>query len=537
MRRTGLGWAVATGTGSATANVALLAVSGWLIVRAADQPPMLTLLVAIVGVRAFGLARAALRWLERMSAHDTALRLAHRTRLALWRALARQGPAADRTPGHALARLVADVDQVRDLSVRVLLPPAIAGLTLAVTGLAMTLVDLAAAGAAVLVLSLAVVAALLAHRGLARGAERREADGRGELLRRVSTVLDGAADLRAHGRMRAAVSDVAARGRAVDQAVAEGEFATAFDAAVITVGAGLAGMAAALVANASAATGPACAALALAPLALAEPLQAAVAAWHRRTAWRDTRPRIDTSVAQPGPAEPPRPAPAPTRAPSLHLTGVSAGWPGQPSVLADVTASAARGPGWLLVRGPSGSGKSTLLAVVMAALRPRFGEYRLAGHPTATLTGEDIRAHVAWCPQDAHIFASTIRANLMLGLPADATDVDSRLWTALRRVGLAPMVEALPDGLDTHVGSGGTRLSGGERRRLAVARTLLTERDVVLLDEPTAHLDPPAAAALVADLRHALRDRTVICVTHDQALGAPEDSVLELTATPAARVP
>jgi ATP-binding cassette subfamily C protein CydCD len=110
----------------------------------------------------------------------------------------------------------------------------------------------------------------------------------------------------------------------------------------------------------------------------------------------------------------------------------------------------------------------------------------------------------------------------------EATDVDSRLWSVLGQVGLADLVAALPAGLDTHLGSGGARLSGGERRRLAVARTLLTERDVVLLDEPTAHLDPPAARALVADLRRALRDRTVVCVTHDPAVEAPEDTVLDL---------
>jgi ATP-binding cassette subfamily C protein CydCD len=138
-----------------------------------------------------------------------------------------------------------------------------------------------------------------------------------------------------------------------------------------------------------------------------------------------------------------------------------------------------RTDGWLLVRGPSGSGKSTLLAMLMAALRPRAGEYRLADTPTATLSSMDIRLAIAWCPQDAHVFASTIRANLCLGLPGDSTDVDGHLWTVLDRVGLAGLVATLPEGLDTHVGSGGTRLSGGERRRLAVARTLLTDRDIM----------------------------------------------------------
>jgi ATP-binding cassette subfamily C protein CydCD len=164
----------------------------------------------------------------------------------------------------------------------------------------------------------------------------------------------------------------------------------------------------------------------------------------------------------------------------------------------------------------------------MAALRPYAGEYRLAQTPTAALSGVDIRRAIAWCPQDAHVFASTIRANLCLGLPIGSTDVDGLLWTVLERVGLADLVATLPEGLDTYLGSGGARLSGGERRRLAVARTLLTNRDVILLDEPTAHLDPVAARALVADLRRALHDRTVVCVTHDPFVEAPGDTVLDL---------
>jgi ATP-binding cassette subfamily C protein CydCD len=253
----------------------------------------------------------------------------------------------------------------------------------------------------------------------------------------------------------------------------------------------------------------------------------------RRAAWRDTRARIDAILDAPAPAQPSAPAAPPERVSELSLHDVTAAWPGGAPVLHGVTATARRGAGWLVVRGPSGSGKSTLLAVLMASLRPSAGEYRLDGVSSTDLTGTQIRRHLAWCPQDPHIFASTIRANLLLGLPEGTTDADARLWTVLREVGLAELVAALPDGLDTHVGSGGTRLSGGERRRLAVARTLLTGRDVVLLDEPTAHLDPPTARTLIADLRHILRDRTVVCVTHDATVVALEDSVLDLTPAPA----
>jgi ATP-binding cassette subfamily C protein CydCD len=196
-----------------------------------------------------------------------------------------------------------------------------------------------------------------------------------------------------------------------------------------------------------------------------------------------------------------------------------------------VSAAATAGDGWLVVRGPSGSGKSTLLAVLMGSLRPRAGSYTVGEVPAAGLRGEDLRSRIAWLPQEAHVFSSTVRANLALAAPRGALagdDGDARMRAALTAAGLGDLLAALPGGLDTPVGAGGTALSGGERRRLAAARALLADRDVVLLDEPTAHLDPPTAAALLADLRAALAGRVVVCVTHDDAVARPGDTVLEL---------
>ncbi|MCW2696018.1 MAG: cydD, partial [Modestobacter sp.] len=138
---------------------------------------------------------------------------------------------------------------------------------------------------------------------------------------------------------------------------------------------------------------------------------------------------------------------------------------------------------------------------------------------------------VAWCPQEAHVFDASLRANLALARERGAltgADGDEAMRAALAAAGLGGLLAALPAGLDTPVGPGGTSLSGGERRRLAVARALLAGRDVVLLDEPTAHLDPPTARALMSDLRQALAGRLVVCVTHDQDLAGDEDSVLVL---------
>ncbi|TFV62133.1 UNVERIFIED_ORG: ATP-binding cassette domain-containing protein, partial [Bacillus sp. AZ43] len=285
-------------------------------------------------------------------------------------------------------------------------------------------------------------------------------------------------------------------------------------------------------------TGPVLAVLALAPLALTDTLAGLVDALQRRGALADARARLDDVIEAPVPADPADPLPAPVAVSSVRTEGLVAGWPGGPDVLRGLDAAARAGEGWLVVRGPSGSGKSTFHAVLMAALRPRAGSYEVDGTDTTRLAGDDLRARIAWLPQEAHVFGSSIRANLALAAPRgelSGPDGESRMRTALAAAGLGRLLADLPEGLDTPVGAGGTALSGGERRRLAAARALLADRDVVLLDEPTAHLDAPTAAALVADLRRALAGRVVVCVTHDE-LEDVGDTVVRLEAAAPARV-
>ncbi|MBM7808397.1 ATP-binding cassette subfamily C protein CydCD [Geodermatophilus bullaregiensis] len=539
-----LGWprralvrAVAAGTASAGAGVALTAVSGWLIVRAAEMPPILTLLVAIVGVRAFGLGRAALRWVERLTAHDAALRMAADLRVRVWRALAAQGVAADRTPGSALARVVGDVGLVQDLSVRVVPPALVAATVPALTLGALALLSPAAAGAAALVLLATAGLVLLVHRRVDAGAARAEAALRVGALRDVTTALEGAADLRAHGLAAATAADLTAVAGRRATVAATGARAGALGTGLVVLGTGLAAVLATAVGAAAGSAGPEVAVLGLAPLALAEPLSGLVTALQRRGALDDARARLHAVLTAPVPADPADPLTAPAPVREVAVTDVTAGWPGGPDVLRGLTAGATAGGGWLVVRGPSGAGKSTFLAVLLAALRPRGGSYTLGGVDTARLTGEAIRSRTAWLPQDAHVFASTIRANLALAAPRGALAGPAgaaRMTAALTAAGLGPLLAGLPEGLDTPVGAGGTALSGGERRRLAAARALLADRDVVLLDEPTAHLDPSTAAALVRDLRAALAGRVVVCVTHDDTLEQPGDAVVRLGAPAAA---
>ncbi|MGY1839736.1 MULTISPECIES: thiol reductant ABC exporter subunit CydC [unclassified Modestobacter] len=533
--------AVGYGTASSAAGIALTAVSGWLIVRAAEQPPILTLLVATAGVRGFGLARAVLRWLERLATHDAAFRLASTTRLQLWRALVAQGPAADRTPGRTLARLVGDVGLVQDLSVRVVTPPLVAGSVLVGTTAVLTVLHPPAGGLVAAVLAAAVLLVLLVHRWADRGVSRAAAELQTVTLRETTATLDAAADLRAHGLVPGSVDRLDALGRRQGRAARAGAAAVAVGDAVAALATGAAAVLA-LAAGAAAVragdiSAPVAAVLALAPLALLEPLAAINAARRHRLALHDARARIAAVLAEPVAADPAPddrlPAPRPVR--ELATESLSAGWPGRAGVLRDLDLVATAGTGWLVVTGPSGSGKSTLLSVLLAALRPSAGEYVLGDGrrpvPVSRLTRADVQAAMAWCPQDAHVFDASLRANLALARPrgelTGATG-EAAMHRALTDAGLAPLLGTLPDGLDTPVGAGGTSLSGGERRRLAVARALLADRDVVLLDEPTAHLDPPTAAALVADLRRALAGRLVVCVTHDPELPGDDDSVVDL---------
>ena len=244
-------------------------------------------------------------------------------------------------------------------------------------------------------------------------------------------------------------------------------------------------------------SGPILGVIVLLPLALIESLLAHIDAVQQ---W----PSLRSAMAKVGELDGPAVTPGTRtvgRVTSLELRDLSAAW-GETRVFDGVSASAGTGD-WMIVEGPSGSGKSTLLATVLGYLAPASGAVLLNGVSAHELDPTILRRRVSWCPQEGHLFDSTVRGNLLLAGAA----TDERLTEVLAEVGLDVA-------LDYRVGQDGSRLSGGQRQRLAVARTLLVDSDVVLLDEPTAHLDAEAAEHLMDDLRQALRDRIVVLVTH-----------------------
>jgi ABC-type multidrug transport system fused ATPase/permease subunit len=210
--------------------------------------------------------------------------------------------------------------------------------------------------------------------------------------------------------------------------------------------------------------------------------------------------------------EPAQPAPAPERPATIRLRGARLRYqPDSPWALDGVDLDLTPGRRVALV-GPSGAGKSTLAAVLLRFRDLDDGTATLNGMELTAYDSADVRAVIGGVPQDPHTFATTIRENLRLARPGAS---HTELRAAARRAGLLRRIESLPDGWDTAVGAQGLALSGGERQRLALARALLADPDVLILDEPTAHLDPDARRALITDLLAATRDRTTLLITHD----------------------
>ncbi|MFI5615419.1 thiol reductant ABC exporter subunit CydC [Amycolatopsis sp. NPDC051903] len=485
------------------AGVALTATSGWLIAEASLRPPILTLTVAVVGVRAFGLGRAALRYAERLATHDAAFRIAGRLRVLLWDSLVKLGPARGLAAGEGQRRLVADVDTVRDLLPRVVAPPIVVGLV-AAGAVAVQAIVLPSAGA---VLAAAVVVGLAAPR-LALFAERRAtaalAAGRRDLAARVLVLFASAAESLAYGTAGARRRELFATDGRLTAEARRQAFGTGAAEALITVVTGVAAVVSTMLAAHAVAAGQLAGVLApllaLVPLALAEVLALLPPVAVHWDTLRGARERLGElqSASAPAPVQVGR---------TVRLRGADLGWPGGETVLEDVTLDVAPGS-YVAVVGPSGAGKSTLVAALLGFLAPRAGEVTAPGR-------------VSWAPQEPMLVSTTVAENLRLADPK-ATDDDLRRALDLARLpGLDPA---------TVLDSAGAGLSGGQAQRVALARALLAApaADLVLLDEPTAHLDEPTARALRATLRTELAGRTVVHVTHNADEELDADVVLEV---------
>lgn len=525
--------ALLLGTLALGSAVGLMAVSGWLISRASQQPPVLYLMVAVTATRAFGIGRAVFRYAERLVSHDAVLRVLAELRVAVYRRLERLAPVGlkDTRRGDLLSRLVADVDALQDYFLRWLLPVG-AALAVGVASAGFTWWLLPEAGAVLAAgLLVAGVVAPLVSGVPARHAERRLAPARGALSAQVVDLLTGTAELTVAGALPRRLDEVRRADGVLTRIARRAAAATGVGAGLSALACGLTVAASALVGVRAVADGRLdgvwLAVVVLMPLAAFEAVVGLpLAVQHRQRVRRAARRVYDVVDGAPGG---PGPAPAATETPQetypLVLSGISARYPGRSEPALDGFDLELRQGRRVAVVGPSGSGKTTLAHVLLRFLDPRAGAYTLAGRDTAAMDPDAVRRLVGLCAQDAHIFDSSLRENLRLARTGAS---DGELRDALAAARLLEWVDGLPDGLDTLVGESGARLSGGQRQRLALARALLADFPVLVLDEPAEHLDLPTADALTADLLSATRGRTTVLITHRLAGLEAVDEVIVL---------
>jgi thiol reductant ABC exporter CydC subunit len=506
------------GAGAIGASIALMGTSAWLISRAAQHPSEASLTLAIVGVQFFGLSRGFLRYTERLVGHDAALRVLAGLRVRVYERLEAVAPAG--LPlfrrGDLVARVVDDVDSLQDVVLRVIQPFAVAALV-GVATVGVLWWFLPAAGLVMLVaLGISATAVPWLTGRLARREESRQAAARGELAANVVDLVEGAPELIVMGATGSQVAQIAQTDGRLRSIARRGAGTTGIGLALTTGLAGLASWGALALGvqatHAGTINGALLAVLALVPLAafeLVSPLPAATQAFQRA---RLAAGRVfEVMDAPPAVCEPRHPI---TVGAGPHTVSLHSAWASYPgagrAALRGVDLQLGPGRRVALV-GPSGGGKSTLAGVLVRFLPVDAGEASLDGTPMERLVGDDVRRVVGLVEQHPHLFDTTLAENLRIGRRSAS---DDELTGVLTRVGLGTWLVGLPDGLATAVGPAGTRLSGGQRQRVAIARALLADFPVLVLDEPTAHLEPVAADVLTADMLQLTNGRSTLLITH-----------------------
>ncbi|WP_047865954.1 thiol reductant ABC exporter subunit CydC [Rubrobacter aplysinae] len=518
-RRRAVALAAALATWTTAANVGLLAIAAYLISLSALKPPLSALIPAAVVVQILGGSRGFARYADRIVSHDLTFGLLKDMRVWLYGRLEPLAPGflSRARSGDLLSRMVGDVEELQNLYLRAVSPVVVAT---AVCGMTLAVLYAFYPPAALVVLGFFALAGLGAPvlvGALERGAARRRAELRAELDARLVDGLWGVADLLASGREGRAQREVADVGDGLRRQQNRESLAGGLREALHDLLAGLATLSVLVlaipqVAEAAEATGGGAisgvylALLALltlgsfeAVLPLGEAFQSlggSVAAGERLFEVADEEPEI---------SDPPLPLPAPEGR-EVGLQRLSFRYaPEEPPVLSDISFRLAAGQKVAVV-GPSGSGKSTLASLLMRFHDPSGGRILLDGEDLRGYTAEEARAAFAVAEQEGHLFSGSVRENLLLAGPEAA---DAELAAALRRAQLS-----LPDGLEAQVGEGGSRLSGGERRRLVVARALLREAPLMVLDEPTAGLDTATERRLIDAVHEAAQDRSLLLITH-----------------------
>lgn len=507
---------VALAVGTVLCGVGLMAASGYLITRAAAQPPILSLILWIIAVRFFSIARAGVRYAERLVTHEVTLRYLRHLRTWLFSRLHPLVPSR-RLPfrtGELLSRLVGDIDRMQDRYLRVMLPALVAIVVAMITAGGLAGLSLSAAGTYLLMFALgagATAYSVIWADRLRSGASL--VNQRSNIKQWLVDRLQGVRDLQMLGRQSEAKKYFEQREQKLREAQKREARAQGAEEAIGQLGGHAAMLATFLVlagpVQQGLLEGPwlVFAVLAvwssleiLAPLGSSVRLRPTVEkAQNELKKWGNRAADISTKAQN-------------TRLPNqinLQFEKVSFSY-GEHSVLDNLSFEVAEGEKVAVV-GPSGAGKSTVARLLMRFFDPEHGDIKVGGIPLREIDPDTWRRHVAMVDQHAYLFDRTLRQNLLL---ADPDVREGRLWEVLEAAGLKELVQSWPDGLDTPMGEHGMRLSGGERRRVGLARALLKDAPVWLLDEPTSHLDSLSERKLLDTLHRLSRDKTMLLITH-----------------------
>jgi thiol reductant ABC exporter CydC subunit len=520
------------GAGAVAGAIGLIATSAWLISRSSQRPQESAVAIAIVGVQFFALARGLCRYGERIVGHDAALRVLADTRVRVYRRLERLAPLGLPAfgSGDLLARLIGDVDSLQDLLVRVVPPFAIA----LIVGTATIVLEwwmLPAAGL-ILLAALLVAGTLVPWLtgALAARAEARQAAARGELSDAVVDLIEGAPELAVNGATAAQLGVALAADAELTGLAAASARTAGVGQGLASLCAGLAMWGALLVGVSAVAAGRMggvlLAGIALIPLVAFELVSGLPTATQTLQRVRRAAARVFEVLDTPPPVlEPAHPVALEDGPHTLRVRDLRYSYPGETHRALDGVDLDLSPGRRVAVVGPSGAGKSTLAGILLRFLPYEGGSVTLDGVELGELDGDEIRRTVGLVAQDAHVFDNTLEQNLRL---ARRGATDEELEEALAAARLLDWTRGLPAGLQTEVGERGARMSGGQRQRLAIARALLADFPVLILDEPGEHLDAQTADAIVADLLAVTEGRTTLLITH-RLMGLEEvDEVLVL---------
>ncbi|MFT4186475.1 MAG: thiol reductant ABC exporter subunit CydC [Micrococcaceae bacterium] len=518
------------GVFAAIASIGLTATSAWLIERASEHPPIMLLTVAIVGVRFFGISRAAARYFERLYMHDALFQAMEKLRTNMWENLAKLGLSQRNmlSSSRVVQIIVEQGDQLRDLVPRAINPVIVSWVAGVTTVLVMTLLQ---PSVFIWFFTLAILGLLLIPM-LSAALETKTVEEsikiKSDRVYAVNSFLLAEDDLKANGKSDAVLAEVEKLNNAETLTLQKSSWREGFTTMLSISVAWATSALILLAANGWYQDGMSAgmvAVCALTPLAMTEIFVSANTAQVSLNNLKNLVSQIGYLLPTPKPETRTKPE---GKISNIKIQDITGRWEGQvkPTFKGLGFELPKQDKNWLSVVGPSGSGKSTLLSILMGFLPYEKGSYQLiAAGEVYEAKDTDLTGKIAWCPQESHIFNSTLRGNLMLGVTDSTKPEDSRLEQVLQEVGFTRNLE---NGLETQLGASGSFLSGGERQKLAVARTLLSDANVVLLDEPTAHLDKEAAESLMADLRLALKDKLVVLITHHHEDILESDELLKL---------